>query len=53
MFIFIPLYIIIYTGMILLMTEKSKEEIRLEILNEKLEDWHKNMKPPKYNDIEK
>ncbi len=48
MFIIIPLYIIIYTGLILLMTERTKEEIRLEILNEKLEDWHKNMKPPEY-----
>lgn len=53
MFIIIPLYIIIYTGLILLMTERTKEEIRLEILNEKLEDWHNNITPPKYNDIEK
>ena len=48
MLLFIPLYIIIYSGVILLMTERTKEEIRLEILNEKLEDWHKNITPPKY-----
>ena len=45
--LFIPLYIIIYSGVILLMTERTKEEIRLEILNEKLEEWD-NMKPPEY-----
>jgi len=50
MFIIIPLYVIIYTGMILLMTERHREEIRLEILNEKLEEWHNNMKPPEYKE---
>jgi len=48
MLLFIPLYIIVYTGVVLLMTERTKEEIRLEILNEKLEAWHNNMKPPEY-----
>ena len=48
MFIIIPLYIIIYTGVILLMSEKHKDETQLEILNEKLDEWHKNMKLPEY-----
>ena len=48
MLLFISLYIIVYTGVVLLMTERTKEEIRLEILNEKLEAWHNNMKPPEY-----
>ena len=50
MLLFMPLYIIIYSGMILLMTERSKEELRLEILNEKLDEWHNNMTmtPPEY-----
>jgi len=51
MLLFIPLYIIIYTGVILLVTERTKEEIRLEILNEKLEKWHNNMKPPEYKKV--
>lgn len=53
MFIFIPLYIIIYTSMILLFAEKHKEETQLEILNEKLNEWHDkiiNETPPKYKD---
>jgi len=48
MLLFIPLYIIIYSGVILLMAERHREEVQLEKLNEKLEAWHNNMKPPEY-----
>ena len=53
MFIIIPIYIIIYTGVVLLMTERHREEVHLEILNEKLQQLEFKLKPPKYNDIEK
>jgi len=53
MFIFISLYIIVYTGVVLLMTERHREEVQLEILNEKLQQLEFKLKPPKYNDIEK
>ena len=53
MLLFIPLYVIIYTGVVLLMAERHREEVQLEILNEKLEQLEYKLKPPKYNDIEK
>lgn len=53
MLLFISLYIIVYTGVVLLMTERHREEVQLEILNEKLEQLEYKLKPPKYNDIEK
>jgi hypothetical protein len=46
MFLFISLYIIVYTGVVLLMTERHREEVLLEILNEKLEPFY--IKPPEY-----
>lgn len=53
MFIIIPLYIIIYSGVILLMAERHREEVHLEKLNEKLEQLEYKLNPPEYKDIEK
>jgi len=35
------------------MTERHREEVQLEKLNEKLEQLEYKLNPPKYNDIEK